>query len=102
MGQRWTASWALATGRVLREAAGGIVALAFPDECRVCARPLEEPSRIPVCGACLGSFRVIVEPLCGRCGRPMIAGAQFGAAGPMCRLCRGGVYSFDCARSYAS
>ncbi|HMD31172.1 MAG TPA: ComF family protein [Candidatus Acidoferrales bacterium] len=102
MGERWPASWALAARRVLREAAGGMVALAFPDDCRVCARPLEGPSRIPVCAACLDSFRVIAEPLCGRCGRPMIAGAHFGAAGPVCRLCRNGVYSFDCARSYAS
>src|SRR5271154_5838503 len=102
MGQRWTASWALAAGRVLREAAGGIVALAFPDDCRVCARPLEEPSRVPVCAACLGSFRVIGAPLCATCGRPMAAGAHFGAGGPLCRLCRADTYSFDCARSYAA
>jgi ComF family protein len=101
MGERWTASWALAAGRVLREAAGGMVALAFPDDCRVCGRPLEDPSRVPVCAVCLASFRVIRAPLCGTCGRPMVAGAHFGAGGPVCRLCRVETYSFECARSYA-
>jgi competence protein ComFC len=102
MGERWPARWALAAGHMLREAAGGVVALAFPDDCRVCARPLEEPSRVPVCAACLNSFRVIRAPMCGTCGRPMAAGAHFGASGPICRLCRAGTYSFDHARSYAA
>src|SRR5271170_7553062 len=101
MGQRWAARWALAAGRVLREAAGGVVAVVFPDDCRVCSRPLEDPSRIPVCARCLASFRLIADPYCGTCGRPWVAGAQFGAAGPVCALCRRGVYSFDLARSYA-
>jgi ComF family protein len=102
MGRRWPARLAEAARRLLREAAGGIVALGFPDDCRVCARPLEEPSRVPLCAACLGSFRLIVEPLCATCGRPLVAGAQLGAAGPVCALCRRGVYSFDLARSYAA
>jgi competence protein ComFC len=102
MGERWTARWARAGRSVLREAAGGLVALAFPDDCRICAQPLEEPSRIPLCAACLGSFRVIAAPICTTCGRPMVAGAQLGAAGPICRLCRRDTYAFDLARSYAA
>jgi ComF family protein len=102
MGERWLGRLADAARGLLREAAGGIVALAFPDDCRVCARPLEEPSRIPLCAACLSSFRLIAEPLCATCGRPLVAGAHFGAAGPLCALCRRGVYSFDLARSYAA
>lgn len=57
---------------------------------------------MPICAACLGSFRVIVEPMCGTCGRPMVAGAHLGAAGPVCALCRRGVYSFHLARCYAA
>jgi len=102
MGGRWPGRLADAARRVLREAAGGIVALAFPDDCRVCARPLEEPSRVPLCAACLDSFRLIREPLCATCGRPWVVGAHMGAAGPVCALCRRGVYSFDLARSYAA
>jgi len=102
MGGRWPGRLADAVRRVLREAAGGIVALAFPDDCRVCARPLEEPSRVPLCAACLDSFRLIREPFCPTCGRPWVAGAHMGAAGPVCALCRRGVYSFDLARSYAA
>ena len=102
MDPRRGASWALAARRVLREAAGGIVALAFPDECRVCAQPLEEPSRVPVCFTCLASYRVISDPYCGICGRPMVPGAQLGAAGPLCALCRREMYGFDFARSFAA
>jgi len=105
MSKLWLARWAIAATSVLREAAGGVVALAFPDDCRVCGRPLEEPLRIPLCVACLASFQRIREPLCGVCGRPLVAGAHFSAIGPRCRLCRPGespgTYSFDCARSYA-
>ncbi len=102
MGGRWPGRLADAARRVLREAAGGIVALAFPDDCRVCARPLEEPSRVPLCAACLDSFQLIREPFCATCGRPWVVGAHMGAAGPVCALCRRGVYSFDLARSYAA
>ncbi len=102
MDSKWAARLASAARGMVREAAGGLVALCFPDECRVCARALEEPSRVPVCGTCLGSFRVITAPYCGICGRPMVAGAHVGEAGPVCALCRRGVYSFDLARSYAA
>ena len=78
------------------------MALCFPDECRVCRRPLEEPDRLPICAACLGSFHVIAAPMCATCGRPMVAGAQMGASGPLCALCRRNVYAFDLARSYAA
>ncbi|HTQ85828.1 MAG TPA: ComF family protein [Candidatus Solibacter sp.] len=102
MGEQWAARLARAARGMVREAAGGLVALCFPADCRVCARPLEEPSRIPICAACLDSFRVIRAPFCGTCGRPMVAGAHAGAAGPICALCRRGVYSFQLARSYAA
>ncbi len=102
MGERWPARLAGAARAMMREAAGGLVALCFPGDCRVCARPLEELSRVPICAACLGSFRVIRAPFCGTCGRPMVAGAHVGAAGPMCALCRRSVYSFQLARSYAA
>jgi ComF family protein len=102
MDGKWAARLAAGARGVLREAAGGLVALCFPDECRVCARPLEEPGRIPVCAVCLGSFRVITAPYCGTCGRPLVAGAHLGTAGPVCALCRRGVYAFDLARSYAA
>jgi len=102
MNRQWWAGLAGAVRGVLHEAAGGLVALSYPGECRVCARALEEPSRIPLCSACLASFRVIVDPFCGTCGRPMVAGAHVGAAGPICALCRRGVYSFHLARSYAA
>ena len=102
MNRQWWAGLAGAAREVLREAAGGLVALSFPGDCRVCARALEEPSRIPLCAACLASFQVIAAPFCDTCGRPMVAGAHVEAAGPICALCRRNVYSFQLARSYAA
>lgn len=102
MDGKWAARLAAGARSVLREATGGLVALCFPDECRVCARALEAPARIPICSRCLDSFRIITAPYCGLCGRPVVTGASVGTAGTMCALCRRGVYGFDLARSYAA
>ena len=102
MNPNWVTRLGTAARGMLRDAAGGLVSLCFPDECRVCRGPLEEASRIPICAECLRSFQVITAPYCGTCGRPMVAGAHLGAAGPVCALCRRGIYSFDVARSYAA
>jgi ComF family protein len=102
MEQKWPARLAHGAWRGLREAAGGIIALSIPGGCRVCERLLEEPSRLPICPECLASFRPLHEPLCQLCGRQMVPGAQIGAQGPVCALCRRGVYGFDVARSYAA
>ena len=102
MGKRWPAQRAAAAWRTLRDAAGGFLGVLMPDDCRVCERPREDASRIPVCAGCLDSFFRIQEPLCTVCGRPMLPGAHLSGGGPLCALCRRGVYAFDLARSYAA
>jgi len=102
MGERWTARVAMAARQMLRDAAGGLLAVTMPDDCRVCERPRRDVSRIPVCADCLGAFWLIRDPVCTVCGRPMLPEAHLAAAGPLCALCRRGVYSFNLARSYAA
>jgi len=102
MGYEWAARMAAAAWQAVRDAAGGLTAVVMPDDCRVCQRPREDASRIPVCDECLGSFLRIQEPFCAVCGRPMLPGAHLGAEGPLCALCHRGVYSFQLARSYAA
>jgi len=94
---------------ILREALDGLAAVLFPAPCRICARPLTEASRIPVCRACLASFQRIDPPFCSCCGRPTPLPAAPAPATPqpspvpppLCRLCRAGTYAFSIARSFA-
>jgi ComF family protein len=102
MGERWPVRGAAAAWQTLCDAAGGFLAVLMPDDCRVCDRPREDASRIPVCAECLDSFFPIREPICSVCGRPMLPGTHLSAEGPLCALCRRGIYAFDLARSYAA
>jgi competence protein ComFC len=84
--------------RGVREALASVV---FPAPCRICARVLDTGSRVPFCHACLAVLaQPLPEPLCSRCGRPIVSFAlSEGISPPLCHLCRRGVYDFDLARS---
>jgi ComF family protein len=81
-----------------------LASLVFPAPCRICARILDTGSAVPFCRACLVALtQTLAEPLCGRCGRPIVSAAVTeGASQPLCHLCRSGVYAFDCARSFGA
>jgi ComF family protein len=107
---------------ILRIAFDALTAVLFPAPCRICGTTLLNASRIPICDSCLASFEPIQQPMCECCGRPMPAAAVVddaaadaltaGADGVtadaataekaqlLCRLCRGGYYAFDRARTY--
>lgn len=73
----------------------GLISQVFPDDCRVCQKPLQEVSRIPVCGSCLQK----VEPLecdfsCSRCHTPFSNEDSLGADG-LCPLCSAEDETFD-------
>jgi ComF family protein len=73
----------------------GFLNLVFPDECRICERPLRELSRIPVCGACLSQPAPLqAEYFCRACGTPFLDPRPLDEAG-LCALCRSGLNSFD-------
>src|ERR1700674_6121965 len=101
-----------AMGVRLRSLADALASVLFPAPCRICGETLETASRIPVCPACLASFRPYVGPLCNRCGRPIVSQVvrvrdvpQL-AAGVipevLCLACRRGLYDFDFARSHGA
>jgi len=96
----------------LRDALDALSSVLLPAPCRVCHEPLLKLTRIPVCGACLASIKLIPDPICDICGRPMpVRGEPPGQspgqtldllpAPPKCRLCRAEFFSFQRARSYA-
>lgn len=61
----------------------------FPSDCRLCASPLMNISRLPVCEECLSSIRPIGEGLCSICGERLLVPYALSAEGELrCALCR--------------
>jgi ComF family protein len=61
----------------------------FPSDCRLCASPLINISRLPVCDLCLSSIRPIGDGLCSICGERLPGLNTFFAEGEIrCVLCR--------------
>jgi ComF family protein len=76
--------------------------LVFPDDCRVCGKPLHEVSRIPVCSACLKDpAPLTAEHFCVACRTPFLNRWPLDESG-RCSLCRLGVSGFDAVYSYGS
>jgi ComF family protein len=77
--------------------AAGLFATLFPSDCRLCALPLINISRLPVCEHCLAAMRPIAGELCSICGERLVSPFAF-AAEPVpssaesgearCGLCR--------------
>ena len=51
--------------------ADGLLAVLLAPACAACERPLEQPTRGPVCAACWNAIVPITPPLCDRCGDPL-------------------------------
>ena len=78
----------------------GFFSLIFPDECRICAEPLREFSRIPVCRTCLLKPEPLAaEYFCVQCRAPFRSAYPLDEQG-RCGLCRRGVSGFDAAYSF--
>lgn len=86
----------------LSRAGSPLLALLFPDDCRLCGVPLKEFSRVPVCGSCLNEPEAFApEYFCSCCRTPFLNPAPLDDSG-VCRLCRMGVSRFDAVYSYGS
>jgi len=87
---------------MFRRLPGSFSALLFPDQCRLCDRPLRELTAVPVCAACLDTLPPARSPhVCQVCGLP------FENAAPLhqvetCGLCRRQAPAFHKARGYGS
>ena len=84
----------------VRKLCSGFFSLVFPDECRLCAQPLMEISRVPVCRTCLAKPSALTaEYFCVQCRSPFASRAPLDEQG-RCALCRRGVRGFDAAYSF--
>ena len=74
----------------------------FPDDCRICAAPLKNLSRVPICPPCLASPKPLVTENCCRiCQTPFVQAFPLDEQ-DLCNVCRGSDISFDAAYSYGS
>jgi competence protein ComFC len=77
-----------------------LFSLIFPDQCRLCAEPLQEMSRVPVCRPCLAkSEPLAADYFCIQCRAPFRNQFPLDDEG-RCALCRLGVRGFDAAYSF--
>ncbi len=84
----------------LAKVPGALFSLVFPDDCRLCRRPLEGISRIPVCAPCLDRLEPLAaEFFCVQCRTPFLNRYPLDHEG-RCALCRSGARGFDAAYSY--
>ncbi len=85
---------------LVREIPHGIFTLFFPDDCRVCNRPLNRWTRVPVCGACLTAPEPLdAEYACTVCHSPFLNRWPLDTRG-VCAACRAGLRAFDHAASF--
>ena len=66
----------------------GIFAALFPSDCRLCAAPLQNISRLPVCEECIAAIQPIVAETCDVCGEALPALSRGGAASGLCSACQ--------------
>jgi ComF family protein len=86
--------------RAFRAFPSALFNLVFPDDCRVCQKPLVNLSRIPVCPDCLHAPKpFLAEHFCTDCGTPFLNAAPLDANG-RCSLCRNGLTGFDAVYTY--
>lgn len=85
-------------------ARAALLSVVFPAPCRICEALLTEPTRIPICNACLDSFNAIAGRVCDVCGMPVEAGDALEGAAFVCPLCKvpgHRTYAFDRMRSWS-
>ena len=84
-------------------ARAALLSVVFPAPCRICEQVLTEPTRIPICNACLDSFQPIAGRVCDVCGMPVEASNALEAAAFVCPLCKdpNRTYAFDRMRSWS-
>jgi ComF family protein len=85
---------------LVRKFCTGLFSLIFPDDCRICAEPLRQVSRVPVCKACLAKPEpMAADYFCVQCRAPFRNAFPLDEQG-LCALCRRGVSGFDAAYSF--
>jgi ComF family protein len=105
LGWRWvfsSSSLSSYTPTAVQEAFHALFSLFFPDDCRICGRPLQHASRIPLCPGCRRAPEPFAaEFFCATCGTPFENAFPLDPEG-RCALCRHGLRGFDAAYCYGS
>src|SRR5258708_23957523 len=86
--------------RCLDSLAGAVASVLFPCGCRICEAWVTRADRLPVCDACLKSFRELPGEICERCGQPWGEGGDVDGDESVCQECRERGFAFDAARSF--
>ena len=86
--------------RWLGSLAGAVASVVFPSGCRLCEELLTRADRLPLCDACLLSFRKISGEVCARCGQPWSHSGAPAEPGAVCNECNARGFAFDAARSF--
>jgi ComF family protein len=93
---------ALAALAAIRKIPAALFSFTFPDDCRICASPLTELSRIPVCRRCLSKPQPLnAEYACARCQTPFLNRFPLDEEG-LCTVCRLGAQTYDSCYSFGS
>ena len=88
--------------RPLKALVFNIFNIIFPDDCRICERPLTNLSRIPVCPACLALPKPLTaEFFCRACRTPFVDDYPLDEH-DLCMVCRESLVNFDAAYSFGS
>lgn len=64
------------------------VAVLLAPACGACARPLNSPTRGPICAGCWAAIVPITPPICDSCGEPLPSWRADGATDARCPRCR--------------
>lgn len=91
-----------ALARWAKEVVGSLFFTLFPAECRICAAPLVEVSRLPVCSTCLEAVRPLQGSFCSVCGEALLSPLFQGRSDPLCGLCQRAHPPFEKAVAYGS
>lgn len=90
--------WVVSAPKILAQS---LFATLFPSDCRLCALPLLNISRLPVCEACLLAVRPLAGETCELCGEGL-SGPRNVAYDQMCSACRETRPLFAKATAYGS
>jgi ComF family protein len=73
---------------LVRTAADGLLAVLLAPACAACARPLDRPTRGPVCVRCWQAIVRISPPVCDACGDPLPSWRTISGQIDLCPRCR--------------
>jgi ComF family protein len=72
----------------LRTCADAALAVLLAPSCAACTRPLDSPSRGPICAGCWNAIAPITPPLCDGCGDPLPSWRIISLEHRRCPRCR--------------